>query len=59
MYIQLVGSDDPSVDEGCSALARWREYVDTFVMHHPTEWVKAPEKDRSRLFLRRQVNSYS
>ena len=37
--IQLMGSEDPSVDEDESAEGRWRAYVASYVMVHPSEWV--------------------
>ena len=55
MRIQLVGEEDPSVDGNGSAMSRWREYVDTFVMNYPTEWMpKEPvEKGRAPVYMRR------
>ncbi|TFK56787.1 hypothetical protein OE88DRAFT_1620339 [Heliocybe sulcata] len=55
MRIQLVGPDDASVDEGTSESERWREYIDTFITRHRTEWMPSA-KDSGRLrtpFMRR------
>ncbi|TBU34473.1 hypothetical protein BD311DRAFT_649726 [Dichomitus squalens] len=41
LRIQLMGPEDPSVDEDDCALGRWRAYVASYVMVHPTEWVSA------------------
>ena len=57
MRIQLLGSDDPSVEEDWkSEVYRWREYVDSYVLGYPTEWMPKVEEDRcrlSRIFLKR------
>ncbi|KAJ8464001.1 hypothetical protein ONZ45_g17389 [Pleurotus djamor] len=59
LRMQLIGTDDPSVDGDASMAHRWREYVDTYVMHYPTEWV--PEsKDQEKkcpVFLRRNLRA--
>ncbi|KAI0032163.1 hypothetical protein K488DRAFT_50553 [Vararia minispora EC-137] len=41
MRLQLVGPDEASVDGAPlrPAVERWREYVDSYVLDHPTEWV--------------------
>jgi paired amphipathic helix protein Sin3a len=58
--IRLMNSQDPSVDGGEEPRQRWREYVDSFIMRHPTEW-QVRAKDRTgnskigRLFLKRYV----
>ena len=41
LRIQLMGPEDPSVDEDDSAVGRWRAYVASYVLVHPTEWVPA------------------
>ncbi|EPQ60306.1 hypothetical protein GLOTRDRAFT_67792 [Gloeophyllum trabeum ATCC 11539] len=55
MRIQLVGPDDASVDEGTSPSERWREYVDTFIMRHRTEWMPLARsrKRSSPVFMKR------
>ncbi|KAF9567836.1 hypothetical protein CPC08DRAFT_680594 [Agrocybe pediades] len=53
--ISLCGQDEPSVPSDGSSLARWREYVDTYVMTHPTEWLPESRKESSPVFLRRCV----
>lgn len=45
--------DDPSMDTDGSVVGRWRGYVDTYVLSYPTEWMPAPKKGRSAVFLRR------
>ncbi|KAG7099673.1 hypothetical protein E1B28_001498 [Marasmius oreades] len=39
MRLYLMRPEDPSVDGVGTRHARWREYVDTYVMVHPTEWI--------------------
>ena len=39
LKIQLIGEEDPSVDEDDGGMGRWREYVASYVTKHPTEWV--------------------
>lgn len=39
LRIQLIGEEDPSVDEDEDGMGRWREYVASYVTKHPTEWV--------------------
>lgn len=56
MRIQLLGSDDPSVEGRASGEDRWREYIDSYIMNHPTEWMPTQTEDtlpRNTLFLRR------
>ena len=55
MQIQLVWESDPSVDGGGDAVSRWREYVDSYVMNYPTEWLpqEGAEEGRSPVYLRR------
>ena len=58
MRIQLLGTGDASTDEDSSAVGRWREYVATYVLKHPTEWLPAMGERRKRgppLFLKRCV----
>lgn len=60
MRIQLLGANDPSVDEARDPVGRWREYVDTYLSRHPTEWVgSSTTRPRSAcaLFLRRHISS--
>lgn len=40
MHIQLMGPGEASVDDTHSAVNRWREYIDSYVTEHPTEWVQ-------------------
>ena len=56
MHIQLVGSGEASVDDAHTAANRWREYVDSYVTDHPTEWIQgvgAGHNQQPRLFVRR------
>ena len=58
MRIQLLGTSDPSTYEDSTAVGRWREYVATYVLKHPTEWLPAAGERRKRgppLFLKRCV----
>ena len=56
LRIQLLGLNDPSTDEDNSDVGRWREYVATYVLKHPTEWMPGQprsKRKRSPLFLKR------
>ncbi|EMD41871.1 hypothetical protein CERSUDRAFT_42152 [Gelatoporia subvermispora B] len=56
LRMQLVGSEEPSTAEDETSLARWREYVATYVMDQPTEWTAADSrKKHGVLFLKRWV----
>jgi len=56
MRIQLLGTDDASLEAHVSSVNRWREYVDSYLLIHPTEWM--PEADeRQTLFLRRSITA--
>ena len=39
LRIQLIGEDDPSVDEDEGGVGRLREYVASYVTKQPTEWI--------------------
>lgn len=54
MFVQLVEPDDPSVNGDGTPITRWREYMDSYVLRLPTEWVP-PQKREGKLFLRRLV----
>jgi paired amphipathic helix protein Sin3a len=54
MHIQLMGPGEASVDDTRTAANRWREYVDSYVMEHPTEWIQGVgHGQQARLFMRR------
>ncbi|TFK41885.1 histone deacetylase complex, SIN3 component [Crucibulum laeve] len=53
----LTGPDDPSVEIDGSSTARWREYINTYVMTYPTEWLPSAKKGASPVFLRRNVRN--
>ncbi|KAF8167408.1 hypothetical protein B0H34DRAFT_644805 [Crassisporium funariophilum] len=53
--VSLCSSDEASVSTDGSTLSRWREYVNTYVMNYPTEWVPEPKKGSAAVFLRRCV----
>ena len=57
MHIQLMGSGEASVDDTHTVVNRWREYVDSYVTEHPTEWVQGIAvgvgQHHPRLFVRR------
>ncbi|KAH9486320.1 Transcriptional regulatory protein SIN3 [Psilocybe cubensis] len=53
--VSLCSANEPSVETDGSELARWREYVNTYVMTHPTEWLPEGKKESSPVFLRRCV----
>ncbi|KAI6047849.1 hypothetical protein EDC04DRAFT_2886647 [Pisolithus marmoratus] len=59
MYIQLLDADDPSVGGDRTAMGRWQEYTDSYVLLQPTEWVSTSQK-RERggaLFLRKHAST--
>ncbi|KAI9508370.1 hypothetical protein F5148DRAFT_1013734 [Russula earlei] len=60
MHIQLMGSGEASVDGAHTTVNRWREYVDSYVTEHPTEWIQgvgagAGHGQQPRLFVRRNL----
>ncbi|KAI0053407.1 hypothetical protein FA95DRAFT_1592176 [Auriscalpium vulgare] len=55
MRIQLVGTGDASVDEGTTAAGRWREYVDSYVTEHPTEWLHGSGAAGGRGLVKRHL----
>jgi paired amphipathic helix protein Sin3a len=52
MFVQLVEPDDPSVNGDGTAISRWREYLDSYVLRQPTEWLSQTKRE-GKLFLRR------
>ena len=56
MVIQLLEGHDPSAELDRSVIGRWEEYVESYVLRQPTEWVpEQREEGRSAVFLRRWV----
>ncbi|PCH34038.1 hypothetical protein WOLCODRAFT_94711 [Wolfiporia cocos MD-104 SS10] len=55
LQTQLVGLTDASVEEGRTAIGRWKEYVASFVTEYPTEWMPAGRSKGSALFLKRSL----
>lgn len=56
MLIQLLEGNDPSVEVDRSAVGRWHEYLDSYVLRQPTEWLpEHKDEGRSAIFLRRCV----
>ncbi|KAG6335086.1 hypothetical protein ID866_3995 [Astraeus odoratus] len=54
IYIQLLDSNDPSVEIDRSPVGRWRAYLDSYVLWQPTEWIPGPKRGKKgALFLRR------
>lgn len=51
--VSLCSTDEPSVLTDGSPLSRWREYVSTYVMTHPTEWLPEAKDTRSPVLLKR------
>ncbi|KAF8665510.1 hypothetical protein AX16_000524 [Volvariella volvacea WC 439] len=51
--VHLIGTDEPSVETDHLPTGRWKEYVNTYVMTHPTEWLPVPKKESAPVFLRR------
>ncbi|GJE87693.1 hypothetical protein PsYK624_037760 [Phanerochaete sordida] len=59
LRIQLLSKDDPSVNEDDSTEGRWREYVASYVLRHPTEWLprrtSARKPRRGPVYLKRNL----
>ncbi|CDO73182.1 hypothetical protein BN946_scf185007.g237 [Trametes cinnabarina] len=55
LRIQLMGPDDPTADEDESAEGRWRAYVASYVMVHPTEWIPAGASSYVPVILKRNM----
>ncbi|KAI0673570.1 hypothetical protein C8Q78DRAFT_1067868 [Trametes maxima] len=55
LRIQLVGADEPTVDEDESSEGRWRGYVASYVMVHPSEWVPGAS-NYGPVFLKRNMH---
>ncbi|KIK70594.1 hypothetical protein GYMLUDRAFT_65815 [Collybiopsis luxurians FD-317 M1] len=55
MRIHLMRPEDASVHRlrKPQSLSRWRAYVDTYILRHPTEWLPSQNKESSPIFLRR------
>lgn len=53
MRISLCSEDEPSGLTDGSSIARWKEYLSTYVMVHPTEWLPEVKKDVSPVFFKR------
>ena len=56
MKIQLLGPGEPSMNEDSTDVGRWREYVATYVLKHPTEWMPVNAQDkpkRGAVYLKR------
>ncbi|KAI8981231.1 hypothetical protein BD414DRAFT_492058 [Trametes punicea] len=55
LRMQLMGPDDPTVDEDETPEGRWRAYVASYVMVHPTEWIPAGASNYGPAFLKRNM----
>ncbi|KAI0324037.1 hypothetical protein GY45DRAFT_1314444 [Cubamyces sp. BRFM 1775] len=55
LRIQLLGGEDPTVDEDETAEGRWRAYVASYVMVHATEWVPVGASQVGPAFLKRNM----
>lgn len=56
MRVQLLGADDASIEaQGEGGVDRWREYVDSYLLTHPTEWMPEGEDERTGVYLRRCI----
>ncbi|KAG1749753.1 uncharacterized protein EDB91DRAFT_1109482 [Suillus paluster] len=54
MFVQLVEPDDHSVNGDGTTINRWREYIDSYVLRQPTEWI-TQQKREGKVFLRRHI----
>ncbi|KAH0838111.1 hypothetical protein J3R83DRAFT_6357 [Lanmaoa asiatica] len=58
MLIQLLEGNDPSAEVDRSGVGRWCEYLDSYVLRQPTEWIpEHKEEGRSALFLRKWLSA--
>ncbi|KAL1683779.1 hypothetical protein EV122DRAFT_257431 [Schizophyllum commune] len=55
LQVQLMGSDDASVD-GNGGTSRWREYVNSYVLRHRTEYAPRDSEGAPRVFLKRSLH---
>ncbi|KAL1741018.1 hypothetical protein HDZ31DRAFT_46324 [Schizophyllum fasciatum] len=55
LQVQLMGSDDASVD-GNGGTSRWREYVNSYVLRHRTEYAPRESEGSPRVFLKRSLH---
>lgn len=55
MLIQLLDGNDPSAEVDRSAIGRWHEYVGSYVLRQPTEWMPEHKEGRGAIFLARWV----
>ncbi|KAJ3778271.1 hypothetical protein FB446DRAFT_658434 [Lentinula raphanica] len=55
MRIHLIREEDSSVNSVRKPHSRWRAYVDSWVLRHPTEWIPSQSKEAGvqPVFLRR------
>lgn len=55
LSMQLLEGSDASIEENSLAATRYQEYVASYVMSYPTEWVAASHAGRmsGAIFLRR------
>lgn len=50
MTMQLLGKADPSTDDAETIAQRWKLYIESYVLTHPTEGIRREPKNP---FLRR------
>ncbi|KAF9024116.1 hypothetical protein BDZ89DRAFT_955044 [Hymenopellis radicata] len=56
--VQLMTPQDPSTNGAPTAGNRWREYIASYVMRHPTEWAeKQGERHNAKVFLSRYLST--
>jgi len=58
MLVQLLDGNDPSAEVDRTALGRWHEYVESYVLRQPTEWMPEHKEGRSAVFLARCAMSW-
>ncbi|KAF8899118.1 hypothetical protein BD779DRAFT_61530 [Infundibulicybe gibba] len=51
--VSILAADEPSLDTDGTSRGRWREYVHSYVMQHPTERVPTQKGRRNPVFLQR------
>ncbi|KAG6845379.1 hypothetical protein H0H87_010488, partial [Tephrocybe sp. NHM501043] len=51
--VYLMGAEDPSIDSDGTAVSRWRGYMNSYVMNHPTEWAVRTQRGGAPVYLRR------
>ncbi|EAU92595.2 transcription regulatory protein [Coprinopsis cinerea okayama7 len=55
--ISLLSQEDVTIPTDGRPITRWREYLNTYVMSYPTEWVPSTKRNNGPIFLRRTLQN--